>query len=468
MVDTPKFYSINNENAIFERIVRVDNTVANFKPVCPIYINQVKFGRNITKHFLDKSKFVVMAVAPTQSGKTGSMVASVLFMNKHPEIKQSYDNVYILTGLSSKDWVDQTCERFPEEMHKNIYHRNNLNSFVKSVKGKKDVLIMIDEAQFACLPGQGLHKAFQETGLMDLKYVMEHNIKILFVSATPDGVIYDLNEWKSGVAIEYMDVPEKYVSISSLVERGQVKQYRDLCGYDRLLKCVNEKVLENIYALEEFLGDTPKYHLIRTHNGFLHDITIKNFKKCFQGKDYDYFSESKINMMKKLTKVPEKHTFIFIKEKLRCAQTIPKENLGILYERYTSTVNDSAIIQGFAGRLTGYHNNTTSIVFTNMESIDKYINLIDSRFEIPSVDMKAVEERISNIQNEEERDNAREHMINSVNDVVTWVSNSTKRKAPYTKGTFVCVNENVIMKVNTKIKKTAVVEEIKNKVDLVE
>ena len=30
-----------------------------------------------------------------------------------------------------------------------------------------------------------------------------------------------------------------------------------------------------------------------------------------------------------------------------------------------------------------------------MESIDKYINLIDSRFEIPSVDMKAVEERIS-------------------------------------------------------------------------
>ena len=63
MVDTPKFYSINNENAIFERIVRVDNTVANFKPVCPIYINQVKFGRNITKHFLDKSKFVVITAS---------------------------------------------------------------------------------------------------------------------------------------------------------------------------------------------------------------------------------------------------------------------------------------------------------------------------------------------------------------------------------------------------------------------
>ena len=123
MVDTPKFYSINDENTISKRIVSVDKTVCNFKPVCPIYINQVKFGKNITKHFLDKSKFVVMAVAPTQSGKTGSMVASVLFMNKHPEIKQSIENTYILTGLSSKDWLDQTRERFPEEMHKNIYHR---------------------------------------------------------------------------------------------------------------------------------------------------------------------------------------------------------------------------------------------------------------------------------------------------------------------------------------------------------
>ena len=336
MIDTPKFYP-NNDNTI-ERIVHVDNTVSNFKPVSPIYINQVKFGKNITNHFLDKSKFIVMAIAPTQSGKTGSMVASVLFMNKHPEIKQSFENTYILTGLSSKDWVDQTCERFPKEMHKNIYHRNNLNSFVKTVKGKKDVLIMIDEAQFACLPGQGLHKAFQEIGFMDLNYIMEYNIKILFVSATPDGIIYDLNEWKNGVAIEYMNVPEEYVSITNLVERGQVRQYRDLCGYNRLMKCVDEKVLDNIYALGELLEDIPKYHLIRTHNGFLHDITIKNFKKCFEGKNYDYFSESKINMMKKLTIIPEKHTFIFIKEKLRCAQTIPKDNLGILYERYKNEV----------------------------------------------------------------------------------------------------------------------------------
>ena len=103
-----------------------------------------------------------------------------------------------------------------------------------------------------------------------------------------------------------------------------------------------------------------------------------------------------------------------------------------------------------------------------MESIDKYNNLIDSQFEIPTIDMKDVEERISNIENEEERDNAREHMLNSLSDVVSWVSNSTKKKAPYTKGTFVCVNENVIMKVNTKIKKAAVVQEIKNKVQVIE
>ena len=51
--------------------------------------------------------------------------------------------------------------------------------------------------------------------------------------------------------------------------------------------------------------------------------------------------------------------------------------------------------------------------------------------------------------------------------IVQTKSSSTKKKAPYTKVTFVCINENVIMKVNTKIKKAAVVQEIKAKVQIV-
>ena len=41
-----------------------------------IYENQNEFGDRICKRFEDKSILMVLAIAPTQSGKTGSMIAS--------------------------------------------------------------------------------------------------------------------------------------------------------------------------------------------------------------------------------------------------------------------------------------------------------------------------------------------------------------------------------------------------------
>ena len=77
---------------------------------------------------------------------------------------------------------------------------------------------------------------------------------------------------------------------------------------------------------------------------------------------------------------PTKHTIIFIKEKLRCAKTLHKEHLGISYERFTHKIDDTVIIQGLLGRLTGYHNNDECIIFTNIPTILKYEKLWNSNF----------------------------------------------------------------------------------------
>jgi hypothetical protein len=58
--------------------------------------------------------------------------------------------------------------------------------------------------------------------------------------------------------------------------------------------------------------------------------------------------------LKILNTKPTKHTFIFIKDTLRCAVTIPKEHIGILYERFTSFPNRASVIQGLLGRATGF------------------------------------------------------------------------------------------------------------------
>jgi hypothetical protein len=66
---------------------------------------------------------------------------------------------------------------------------------------------------------------------------------------------------------------------------------------------------------------------------------------------------------------------------LRCAKTLKKNHLGILYERYTSNPNDSSITQGLAGRATGYDIGPNIICFTNIETIQKYDAMWKSEFE---------------------------------------------------------------------------------------
>jgi hypothetical protein len=78
---------------------------------------------------------------------------------------------------------------------------------------------------------------------------------------------------------------------------------------------------------------------------------------------------------------PDRHTFIFIKEMLRCAKTLIKNNIGILYDRFSKKHSDSVIIQGLVGRDTGYDNNGISICYTNIDTIKRYNKLWNSNFE---------------------------------------------------------------------------------------
>ncbi len=72
-----------------------------------MFPNQLRFGRDIAKAFLNPAIHTILAVALTQSGKTGSML-SVIQQVPH-------DHAFIITGLSSVDWMEQTRERFPEK-----------------------------------------------------------------------------------------------------------------------------------------------------------------------------------------------------------------------------------------------------------------------------------------------------------------------------------------------------------------
>ena len=299
-----------------------------------LFPNQTDFGQRIVDAL--ETHHTVLAFAHTQCGKTGSMLAAI-HLSHIP-----LERVFIITGLSSIDWLVQTRKRIP--IH-NIFHRNTLHLFLKRVATIHNPLILIDECHIASKPGQIIHK-ITSLNLISPQFVL--------VSATPD--------WKrfkplpQGTAIRVMKDPPGYVSVDHFTQSGHLLQCKNISNHP--------DSFDHIREIIPFIS-TPAYHIIRTPRNELHDLTILNFKEVFKLENYLFISMPNLSI---LNIKPTFHTFIFIKDTLRCAVTIPKPYIGILYERFTHFPNRASIIQGLLGRATGF-NSSHIIIFSFTEFI---------------------------------------------------------------------------------------------------
>ena len=353
-----------------------------------IYDNQEECSLSIVSNLHNRKIINIMIVALTQSGKTGTMSGLIKnYLNDTTNLIP-IENIYIITGLSSREWVEQTTNRMPKSIQERVFHRDNLTKkFVDDIKNKKNVLIIIDEIQIAAKENQTLYKSFNDAGFYNKQYLLKNDIKIIEFTATPDGTIYDLMKWGENALKIKMEPGQGYISCFDLKDQNRVFQYKDLCGYNHETGDVNKELVSaNILELKSHIDKykEPLYHIIRIPNGNMADLVINNLKKYIsadiQFRTYD--KESDIKDINKILKVkPDQLTYIFIKEKLRCAKTLYKRYLGVVYERYTKRPDDAVVLQGLIGRGTGYDDNGKSIYFTNVQSIERYEKLWKSNFE---------------------------------------------------------------------------------------
>ena len=353
-----------------------------------VFDNQELIACKVVTSFTDRRIINCMVVSKTQSGKTGSMCATIKRYLDDTNNLIPIENIYIITGLSSREWKFQTKERMPESIQMRVYHRCELPStFVDEIKDKKNILIIMDEIQVAAKKGQTIYKTFKKAGLLNKSKLYENDVKILEYTATPDGTIYDLMKWNDASCKILADVGDGYVSSYDLLRMGRIKQYKELCCYNNKTSEVCEEVYENIKELKIDIDNytNPLFHIIRTKNGPKQDLTIANFKRVFTSDDYEFVKYDRDSEIEDINKIlmtkPTRHTIIFIKEMLRCAKTLTKTYLGVLYDRYCKNPDDATIVQGLSGRDTGYDNNGISICYTNVDSIKRYEKLWQSNFE---------------------------------------------------------------------------------------
>lgn len=336
--------------------------------------NQRNFGKAIQMKFAQKHILHTLAIAPTQSGKTGSMIATCFHMLQHKDTYVPPQHIFVFTAHSSRDWLEQTKHRFPDFMANNIYHRNQLTALIQAIQHKQNVLLILDEVHIAAKPGQSIYQLFSACNFFDLDYNFANNIKIISFTATPN-VLHQhfTHTWQSAHYTIHMDVPTQYVGMDNLIAQNRLFINHDLCGFDNDSQSVKPQTFIHIcdYLHKIDLSSSPKFHIIRTHRGVLHRITIKNFALTLQ-KHFKHIPTSLISEPKQtnfdfdsfIQNAPHKHTFIFIIDKLRCAKSLKLTHVGSLYERHVHKPNFEAIHQGLLGRCSGFHPTSHTLCFS--------------------------------------------------------------------------------------------------------
>ena len=245
-----------------------------------IYKNQEKCAKEIVEDLYKNRKLInIMIIALTQSGKTGTMLALIQnYLQNYDKVNNlniiSTENIYIITGLSSCEWINQTKNRMPKSLQERVFHRDNLTTkFVDDIKNKKNVMIIIDEIQIAAKDKQTLQKTFETAGLYNKEILLKNDIKIIEFTATPDGTIYDLMRWGENSLKKKMEPGDGYTSCFDLKNQGRIFQYKDLCGYHKKTNnkeayIDEELVTKNIKEIQSHIRkyEIPLYHIIRTPN----------------------------------------------------------------------------------------------------------------------------------------------------------------------------------------------------------
>jgi hypothetical protein len=389
------------------------------------YPNQTSDATIINNNFNESCVVIQMAIGYTQSGKTGCMAELIYKIISNQEVPISLELIFVITGLSSTEWEKQTKGRFPPCMESRVFHNGKLDDFKKKVKGKKNVLVIIDEAHMASKKKQTMSKIFK-TLSWNLDYMMENDIKLVQFSATPDGLIFALTNKKwpeKYYKIITMKPGEGYFGAKQMDSRDQLKQNKDIYGRDKQGAWINDEVKkECLKHIKDILNDqlsfkNMRYLLCRVRGG-LEDNYHKNFidalatlskeDRALFAPDHmykKYYMNGNVDdIMSELSNPPQFHTMVYLKEKMKCAQTLEfvrvddvtgetitqsvKDNIGVVVERRrrgdNNKQNDSFIIQGLLGRLCGYEAHAC-ICYTNLTSYEKYEKLMNREFNIETL-----------------------------------------------------------------------------------
>ena len=254
--------------------------------------NQIIDANQIISLFWGHTELrVVSIIKQCKVGMDGLMIELLTRFTTHPEdsFKLPINNVFIITGMSNKEWELTLKSKVPQCFQDNIYHHGKLLSkgkLTNELSGIKNSLIIIDEIDTGDKNMQKLHKMLIKTSIFNKDYIKKNNIRFVMVSATMKNQLHELKKWNfEGIKHkEYkMNIPPNYASIKYFLEKGIYKEYYNIDSYDKAIEWIEEDIIK-------YYDNDYRIHLIRTTENKMPYI-----KSAAEEKDIQCFDHTSAN-----------------------------------------------------------------------------------------------------------------------------------------------------------------------------
>ena len=318
-----------------------------------IYPNQKADAAGIVNEYYFNQRRVVSITKKTKVGADGLMIEVAKLMTTHPDdnFVTNPTNVRILTGMSNALWEKDMKEKAPGCFKGKIFHHGQLKK--ADLREMRDSLLIIDELDTGDKERQVLHNTLQESGVLDVNYMRQNNIRFMFISATMIKELYELYRWGELHCLYAMSIPSTYISHYDFLARGIIQEFYPITTAEAASRWLQEDILDN-YGPEDC-----RIHIIRANLKTSGIIQTECFKKGIVA--HNHTSDDKIEEqeLRELFECPilTQHHVLIVKGFFRRANLIPNDwklRVGATHELYTKKVDNNVQIQGLPGRMTGY------------------------------------------------------------------------------------------------------------------
>lgn len=338
----------------------------------------------------------VHLAAEMQAGKSGVMNALIrLVLQNYGRLAIGPDRIFVLTGMSDDAWRKQTRARLPEKVRANVHHSGGLKKVrdallkLSAKDGLRNIVVLLDESQVAASGSNRPNTLVYQTirSLVPPEQWVERNIRFVTVSATDPAKVMSMETCEVPCRTVRLLTTKAYQSVETLKTEGRIRPLDTKEGFGNI-GSTPKSLTELKRAVSTYA--TPLWHILRPTMGKTADVEEKlrvafpdarivtwdSKVRATAGDEEDSeVTEDLKDINDLLSTAPVTHSFVLLKNMFYAAKTLNDEFVGVLWDRMGASVGgDNARLQSLLGRACGYGKSKRTVVYTAMETVDRYLN----------------------------------------------------------------------------------------------